>query len=318
LLKLTISNGGWASLEQPKLKVTSADPSITFDNGGEVALGALEPYAEVVATIGIKAGGTSATRGVLALTVSLSDPEALMASADLPLAISYNFDDQLSSSATDDVESEKTTWSYAENLVPDVWSREGDPTNHVWHADDVGTQGDESLVSPDLVVSARTPLTISFRHRYSFEIGQAVDNGPVVGFDGSVLEISEDGGGTWHDVSEYGSVDYPDVLYEVPEDAGPDAEPYAANPLAGRPAWVGESANYPSYSRVSINLGLRFARKTIKVRFRIGTDEGTGAPGWDIDNISFGGSSPYALSAITNTPFARVVNDATRCTPPRP
>jgi hypothetical protein len=42
------------------------------------------------------------------------------------------------------------------------------------------------------------------------------------------------------------------------------------------------------------------AGKKVKVRFRVGTDDGTGAPGWDIDDVAFGG--------ITNKPFGTLVD----------
>jgi hypothetical protein len=323
VLTLKLSNRGWATLTQAKVKVSSDDPNITFANGGEADLGALDPYAEVTASIGVTAGTAATRRGILSLTVTPSDPEALVPTADIPFALSYNYDDLLNSSTSDDVESDKTAWTPTQNALPDVWSREGDPTNHVWHGDDTPAQSDESLVSPDLQVSATTPLTITFRHRYSFEIGQIVEDGPEVAFDGGVLEISTDGGATWHDVSEYARVSYSQTLIVLTADAGldPDAlEEYAANPLAGRPAWGGQSTGYPNYSRVSINLGTQFARKTIKLRFRIGTDEGAGEAGWDIDDIAFSGGSRYypggsGSSGITNKPFASVVDDAASCTP---
>lgn len=80
--------------------------------------------------------------------------------------------------------------------------------------------------------------------------------------------------------------------------------------LAGRMAWAGESAGYPSFQAVSIDLGMRFAGKTIKIRFRVGTDDGTGEPGWDIDRIAFGTS---AFDGITNTPFPALFDDAGAC-----
>jgi hypothetical protein len=48
---------------------------------------------------------------------------------------------------------------------------------------------------------------------------------------------------------------------------------------------------------------MQLAGKTVSVRFRIGTDEGTGAGGWDIDKIAFTG--------ITNTPFPSIVDNVT-------
>ena len=41
------------------------------------------------------------------------------------------------------------------------------------------------------------------------------------------------------------------------------------------------------------------------IRFRIGADESTGAPGWDIDNI--------AVTGITNTPFTALVGETGSC-----
>jgi len=42
-------------------------------------------------------------------------------------------------------------------------------------------------------------------------------------------------------------------------------------------------------------------------RTRIGADESTGAPGWDIDNIS--------LNGITGTPFAALIAEPAACNP---
>jgi len=43
------------------------------------------------------------------------------------------------------------------------------------------------------------------------------------------------------------------------------------------------------------------------VRFRIGADDSTGSPGWDVDDIAFTG--------LTNTPFTTLVPNAGVCTP---
>jgi large repetitive protein len=314
VLKLSLRNSGWATLTRSQVKVTSSDPNLTLDNGGIAQLGPLEPYAEVTASIGVSARAGVARRGVLQMTLTPSDPDALTPTADVPLALSYNYDNALDASASDDMESDQSAWSAVDNLLPKVWSRDGDPNNHVWHGDDTGATGDESLVSPDLKVSAFNPLIISFKHRYSFEVGPVTEDGPDVPFDGGVLEISQDGGKTWQDVSSYAYTTYGAALYRSPLDAGaPDAgsDEIDTNPLAGRRAWDGESVGYPNFTNTSINLGLFFARKTVKIRFRIGTDQGTGAPGWDIDDVSFGAGAYF--SGITNTPFSKVVDDATSC-----
>jgi hypothetical protein len=148
------------------------------------------------------------------------------------------------------------------------------------------------------VVGAGSPFVIAFSHRFSFEKGPVVAGGPDVYFDGGVLEISEDGGTTWNDVSKYTDPGYPRTLYKSMDETN-------TNQLAGRKGWGGDSAGYPNYLDVAVNLGTKLAGKTVKVRFRIGTDPGGSAAGWDIDNVSFSG--------ITNAPFPSLVDDATTC-----
>ena len=55
-----------------------------------------------------------------------------------------------------------------------------------------------------------------------------------------------------------------------------------------------------------LNLGTTYANQTVQIRFRIGADESTGAPGWDIDDIAIGG--------LTNLPFTSLVGNPNICT----
>jgi len=59
----------------------------------------------------------------------------------------------------------------------------------------------------------------------------------------------------------------------------------------------------------SLNLGTSYAGKQVRIRFRIGADESTGAPGWDVDNIAFSG--------LLNTPFTSLVSQAGVCSTER-
>ena len=64
----------------------------------------------------------------------------------------------------------------------------------------------------------------------------------------------------------------------------------ANNPLAGREAWSGNSGGYID---TVINLGPNLNGQTVTLRWRMGTDEAAGAPGWRVDTISLvGGSCP--------------------------
>ena len=64
---------------------------------------------------------------------------------------------------------------------------------------------------------------------------------------------------------------------------------------------------WPTFVPVVLNLGTTYANQDVRIRFRIGADESTGAPGWDIDNIS--------LTGLTSTPFAALVAEPAVCNP---
>lgn len=78
------------------------------------------------------------------------------------------------------------------------------------------------------------------------------------------------------------------------------------NPLRGRSVYSGQSANYPAFSTVTADLGTAYAGRSVRIRFRIGSDDALGLKGWEIDNLAFVG--------ITNRPFPSVVTDPNTCT----
>jgi hypothetical protein len=308
-LELKVWNGGWLPLTQPKLRVASSDARITFDGGGEVEVPALEPFQSAELSLGVTVGRGLTQRSLMPLTITASDPDSFKPTADLSFSVLYNYDDRPKSAAVDDVESEHTTWVVSPDTYAEVWSRDGDARNHWWHAADTGAPTDESLVSPELVVSNDNPLVISFSHRYSFEVGPPTPTATEdVAFDGAVLEVSDDGGSTWKDISEYGDPGYDQTIFSTASWNDPD-EP-DSNALAGRKAWGGQSPGYPSYTRITIDAGDKLKGKTIQLRFRVGTDAGTGAAGWDIDDIAFGAG---ATTGLRNTPFSAIRDDAARC-----
>jgi len=128
------------------------------------------------------------------------------------------------------------------------------------------------------------PLTVAFRHRFSFEAGN---------WDGGVIEISKDGGATWADIG-VGS-------YNGSTNAGTNAPIGAA-----RPAFVARSAGWPNFANVTRNLGTTYANQDVMIRFRAGADDSTGAPGWDIDDIQVTGAG---------TPFSSLAPQPASCTP---
>ncbi|WP_394849511.1 M36 family metallopeptidase [Pendulispora brunnea] len=304
-LVVRVRNSGWAALTGTTISVSSTEPSIFFGSPGEPAtatIASMGPFEVMEATINVTADRTRLARTSVPIQITLTNDAAASKTLEATANVLYNFDDVPKSSVSDNAESATTAWTFLHGPKPiESWFRTGGTQNHVWHGSDVGVASDESLVSPDLVVGSGD-FSVTFDHRFYFESGAAVPGGPEVFFDGAVFELSEDGGTTWKDVSEYIDPKYPLTVYESAE---------GKNVLSGRKAWAGQSAKYPEYVPVVLKFGKVLAGKTIRVRFRVGCDVSVGAPGWDIDNLTFSG--------ITNLPFPTVVDDRRACvvtTPP--
>jgi hypothetical protein len=210
------------------------------------------------------------------------------------------------SSATETVESPNHGWTAIGDPIelPNVtsWQRRTlSATRHVfWGPDNNGQIDDvkgfdpdeQSLISPLMHVGSG-PLTIAFQHRFAFEF--TVGGTPPVqsNWDAGVVEISTDNGATWVDIG--GSA------YNGATTADTDA-PIGAN----RRAFVGRNVGWPNFVPVTLNLGTTYANQDVRIRFRIGADSTTGAPGWDVDDIT--------ISGITTTPFTALVGETGVCT----
>jgi hypothetical protein len=143
--------------------------------------------------------------------------------------------------------------------------------------DDQNGISDKYLISRDIVVSTAAQLT--FRNNFQTEAD-------AEGFwDGGVLEVSSPNinGGAFTDVTDPavgGSFVSGGYTGELRTDA--------MNPLAGRMAWSGNSGGYIT---TVVNLGPNVNGRTIKLRWRMGTDLFAVAPGWRIDTLVFTNAS---------------------------
>ncbi len=91
------------------------------------------------------------------------------------------------------------------------------------------------------------------------------------GYDGGHLKVSTDGGETWEVVTPAESYD------GVPEGT--------CNPIDGEPAFTGNSAGW-----VQRTFSLDpFAGQWVRVRLHFGSDSGTAARGWYVDDFTFAG-----------------------------
>ncbi|MDQ3929869.1 MAG: immune inhibitor A, partial [Chloroflexota bacterium] len=156
-----------------------------------------------------------------------------------------------------------------------------------------------TLVNPIAIPAEVSTATLTFRHRFGFENT----------FDGAVLEVSTDGGATWHDADQNILVGrYNGTITVFPVWPPP---PFPA----GKRVWTGSQ---PNYGPVVVNL-LPYAGREMKFRFRIGTDMSVGGAGWYVDdievNIGEGCITPTATRP-TSTPTTTRTATRTRTVTP--
>jgi hypothetical protein len=303
-LHVEVRNTGAAVLAGTKATVTSSTAGITFPNGGVVTLPGIAPFQTATADVDVAASDSVAALTKAKFTIKLENAAACNASVSSQVTIRVQTDDLPNDTTTETVDSDKAPWikwgapGY-ESLTDDVWSRDEQASGNVrFYGQNFPSHSDTALESPDLVVGAAA-LVVTFAHAHDFESSPQNPGQADTRWDGGLVEITSDGGATWKDVSGFANPGYNGVIANVPD---------ADNPLADRPAFVGRNPAWPSTNTVTLNLGNGFAGKTVKIRFRIGTDAAAGVPdylGWYLDNI--------AVQGITNKPFRTVKGDAADC-----
>ncbi len=125
---------------------------------------------------------------------------------------------------------------------------------------------DNSAAITDFRVSTTSSIAmgaatskLSFWHNYNTEAG----------WDGGVVEISTNGGGSWTDLGPFMTTN------------GYNNSVGGTNPIAGRSAFSGNSGGW---IQTSVNL-LSFANQSAMFRFRMTSDDNTAATGWYVDDI---------------------------------
>ena len=158
--------------------------------------------------------------------------------------------------------------------------------------DNSNFSSDKRLTSPPILINAFEPV-LRFRNNFDTEFSDGIY------WDGGVLEISAQGvdRGSFKDVIAAGGEFLSGGYTGVITDQG-------GNPLAGRMAWAGNSGGYIISS---IRLPAVYVGKTIRLRFRMGTDGKVGGPGWYIDDVhleSCSTQTPTPTATPTVTPTA--------------
>jgi hypothetical protein len=289
-LRVEVKNSGTSALVGASISVVSPTPGITFPQGSSATVD-VPAFGIVEVPIQVALDPLQLGKQLATFDVTAQAPSGCVTNATLTAGQTVDADEVLASSAQDDVEAPTSAWTPQGTLASSVWAlTETAPGAHAWLGTDWSSPSDTYLVSPALDIGANG-LVVTFQHRYQFEQSQNVN------WDGGVIEVSKDGGQNWDDVVSYVDPGYDGTLG--------DPQNQATNVLKGRQGYAGQSASWPALEAVSLDFGQSLGQTSVLLRFRIGTDDAAGGYGWEIDNLDFQG--------ITNTPFAKVVDDQSDC-----
>lgn len=257
-----------------------------------VTIDALDAFASTDVEMTARAALDAPVNVPLTIVIEVASPGACDGVGDV-IVSQFGADEAPNASRTDTVTAIGTSWTVA-GTHEGAWSPEVVGLGvRAWHGFDIGETQDSTLTSAVFEVSDTEPFTFSFLHRYLFEF-DATDN-----YDGGVIELTTDEGTTWRDVTEL-SVD--------PGYTGVLTGGGSSNPLAERNAYVGLIPS-GDFEAVSLDFGAQLAGQNVQFRFRIGSDQGVGQYGWDVDDITVTGTD--------NLPFVGFVDDESTCqTPP--
>ncbi len=290
-ISVPIANAGALALTGgARATATSNTPGLVVPSEA-VTLAAIAPYGMAMATFDIAVtddAGPGPTAGSINVTVTA---DGCTPTSTLLVPVRVQVDTSTATSASDSFDAVPSAWAPTGEGAATLWNQVVEQgLDRQWIGTDSGTTTDVSLESPELVAGDAAAVVVTFDHVFDFEFSSDTY------FDGGLIEITTDGGTTWNDVSMFVSPGYNGTL-------GGDS----GNPLDGRMAFGSTNPSYPSADRVTLDFGAQLAGQTFKLRFRIATDAGVGAPGWKIDDL--------AVTGITNTPFPSQAGEDGICGP---
>ncbi len=302
---LQVVNVGAEALTDVSVRIeaySNGNPTITrrgvsYPEGDTVTVASLEPFGVADVTVPLRLDEAIGS-DLLSFRVTADHPD-VQRRAEAEDGVLVNTDVEMASSRLDTVEFGQGDWTIDRD--PQLMNGEGWTIAEVqgdrrWSGAEEEFQTDIWLETPPLAVAQDADFVLRFEHRHNFEVNRGA-------WDGGVIEIKTGSGPTWRDITSVGAdAGYTGVLANA-TDFGGDA--VDNNPLVGRSAYTGLNPSYPDLDRVAIDLGDAVAGQIVSVRFRIGTDRGTGGDGWQLDNIAFEG--------IDNTPFAALIDEQSRC-----
>ena len=289
---VTFMNTGSATLSNTTVTLSSSNPNLSFPAGNSAGLPSAAPFSSEQISIPVELLGAVGPEPVT-ITATYNDPGMAIAGPyQTSLTFMANVDEV--ASHHESVEAHLPPWSGTLDPASVAgWGRtEVGPNDHRFVGPDQGLAAQVALVSPALHVGLGN-FTFSFEHQYDFEIDSSNF------YDGGVVEISTNGGATWTDVGAVPGALLPGYTANLFTGSG--------NPLSGRPAYSGQSPDYPALSTVNVNLGTAYENQIVRIRFLIATDVAVGGGGWHIASLTF--------DNLTAPPFVDLGPDLVDCTP---
>ena len=269
----------------------SSSNDVTFANGGQVTFTDVPVGGEAEAFIEVTLNAAT-QREALNIDVEFTSPQVAEA-VTATFSDDVNFD-LVPASTFDDGNKGVSDWALRTLsgagqpwiLVPGLL---GDDADYIHWGLDNDSASDTVMESPALIVGNDDNLRISWDQTYDFEFSGGIY------WDGGVVEYQVDGG-EWQDAG-----DHLTPAYNAEALGGDDS-----TVLFDRPGYGSTADDFPNLTPASLDLsGQGLAGKTVKIRFRIGTDSAVGANGWLVDNIN--------VQGITNLPFTDFGPDAQSC-----
>jgi uncharacterized protein (TIGR03382 family) len=297
VLTVKIVNTGGTELSPFTATVASdsTTASLAFPEGNQLSFPALKPNQTGTAKLKVSLTAVpEAATAAAGLKITFNEPSLPASARDLTYNPRVHYDLMLGGGTTDTAETELSTLSSSLLGSNPAWKAMGEHGSRYYHVDNPSTARDLTFTTPWLQVAPTGNFIFTFKTRYSFES----NNGAADFWDGGVIELTTDGI-TWRDLFTDLGVNPGYTNFLTASD----------NPLGARAAFVGLSTGFPGWVTRGANLGTKVAGQKVRLRFRVGSDGGAGAYGWDIDDLAF--------ANVTNNTFAQMVpetSDGSVCT----
>ncbi len=246
----------------------AADAAVTLFRAGEADVSASDLSVTATAIM-CTLDASSMAKGLWSVRVTNPDGK----SGALPSAFAV-----ISTLFEQDFDPNAPGWSASASDGSTYWSlttAQSHTTPNAYFAAGPKSVNLDNLQSEAILVSAAAQgLRLHFWHKYALDT-----NG-----DGGVLELSADDGTTWKDVLAGGS----GAVFQQGGYTGVIAF-NSQNPLKNRSVWTG-TRNVFAEVIVALD-SATYAGKTIRARWRLGTDNKTASGGWYVDSVRITGYS---------------------------